>query len=208
MGPFEGRLSVSTPPAAEPTLIATARLHLKLDPSGSPESHPDDDLVTAMIEAARDRAEVETWRQLITATYTYKLDCFPIGDDLIYLPKPPLQTVGSIAYLDSDGASQTWDSSNYNVHTFSGPTAQRGFIELAYGKSWPTTRDVRNAVTITFDCGYGDAGTDVPEGIIRWMLCLIGAMYELREAEIAGTTSAMLGYVDRLLDPYRLVGFA
>lgn len=187
-------------PSAEPVTLAEARDWLKLDATGSPETHPDDDIVSALIAAARRQCEdVECHNQIVTATYTAKLDRFPAGDcDLIYLPKPPLQSVTSITYIDEDGATQTWDAANYIVHA---PDRAPGFVELGVNKDWPDTRDQKNAVTITFVCGYG-AASAVPDGIKQWILANVAARYETREAETANRV--VKTYIDHLLDPYRL----
>ena len=46
-----------SPPSVEPISLEKARLHLRLDTSGSPPSHPDDSLVTSLITAVRENAE-------------------------------------------------------------------------------------------------------------------------------------------------------
>jgi len=71
-------LSPSNNVAAEPITLAQARLHLKLDTSGSPPSHPDDTLVTALIAASRESAEKYTGLAIANQTYTLTLDRFPI----------------------------------------------------------------------------------------------------------------------------------
>jgi hypothetical protein len=91
-------------------------------------------------------------------------------------------TISSIVYVDTAGANQTFSSGNYEVIT----TTEPGRVQLGYGKTWPTTRDHPNSVTITYTCGHKTGATavpsDVPAGIRQAMLLLIGHWWENREA--------------------------
>lgn len=59
------------------------------------------------------------------------------GYEYLELPLPDLQSVTSIKYLDSNGDTQTWASSNYHVSGIGG----RGRVTLKSGSSWPTLGD-------------------------------------------------------------------
>jgi len=74
-------------------------------------------------------------RQFMPATYDAILDAFPA--DEIRLPVPPLKSITSITYYDSDGTLQTLSSTAYNTVT---STDDPGFVEPAYGETWPSTR--------------------------------------------------------------------
>jgi uncharacterized phiE125 gp8 family phage protein len=139
-------LKLVTGPAREPIHLAEAKLHLKV------EHNADDSLILASIQAARGYAEGFTARQLVTATYDLMLDCFPCSSWIcpIEVPRPPLQSVISIIYIDTTGITQTLDPTRYIVDTNSEP----GRIMLAYGQSWPPTRVIMNAVTIRFMAGH------------------------------------------------------
>ncbi len=114
--------------------------------------------VLALVEAAVAQAEVETGRALITQTWTLTLDSFP---NCIRLPRPPLQSVTSIKYIDTDGDQQTWGSSNYRVTSKTAPAV----IEPAWGVSWPTIRTISEAIEIEYIAGYGDADSAVPNQV-------------------------------------------
>lgn len=133
-----------------------------------------------LIAAARRRIEAWEWRAHITQTWQLVLDRFPplrCGRDwTIYVPRPPLQSVSSITYLDNEGDQQTLASSKYRVDS----SSRVGRITPAYGESWPATRPVTGAVTITFVAGYGDAATDVPEETRQAILILAGQMWVQR----------------------------
>ena len=64
-------LNLITPPAVEPVTLADAKAHLKVDTTD------DDALITALITAARARAEWHTGRALITQSWTLWLDAWP-----------------------------------------------------------------------------------------------------------------------------------
>lgn len=188
-----------TPPAKEPLEIGEVLNHLRVD--GLEEAN----LITALIGVAREYAETFTGRALITQTWDLTLDCWPYGVT-IELPRPPLQSVTSIKYLDIEGVEATVDSGSvYLVDTTNRP----GRIRLRLGQSWPadTLREMA-AITVRFVAGYGDDPDDVPQMIRQAMLLMIGDLYENRETSIVGTTVGKTTFAtDSLLWPYRLVTF-
>jgi uncharacterized phiE125 gp8 family phage protein len=174
-------LTLVTAPAAEPFADATLpRLQLRL--TGTDQ---DSFFTSLAIPAARDRAEAATRRQLISATWDLVLDRFP-SCDVIELPKPPLQSVTWIKYVDTAGTLQTWSAAEYLWQAPAGPRCRRGRIEPAYGYFWPSVREQLGAVQIRFVAGYGAAGTAVPTRLLQAMLQDIGGLYEFREGLIAG----------------------
>ncbi len=158
-----------------------------------------------LITAARKHVENRTGRALITQTWQTYLDGWPssMDDDstVIMLPRPPLKTVSSVKYTDYAGTESTFAATNYDVDTISEP----GLIRLGYGKSWAgATLRPTNPIVIEHICGYGDAGSDVPEDIRIFIMMLAGSMYENRETEIIGATVNELKFAEHLLDNYRI----
>lgn len=207
-----------TPPTSEPVTLVEAKQHLKVDFSD------DDLLIGAMITAAREYAEMKTQRQLVTAQWKLVLDSFP-GPSLIGVPfgvpyslpghailinKTPLLTVDAITYLDMSSTRQTMPPADYAVESTSEPAR----VTPVFGKIWPIPLPQIGAVEVDFTSGYGapDAqgnwtpGT-VPEGIKRWILLRVGALYENREEISVGQRIVVneLPFVDRLLDPYTVL---
>lgn len=168
-------ISVVTPPQAEPISLAEAKWQAQI-------KHDDDDewLETLAIPSARERAEHATWRQLITGTFALRLAGFPC-ERVLELPRPPLQRVTSITYLDHAGATQTFAAANYRVSAPAGPRARRGRIALVTGASWPTTADEIDAVTVLFEAGYGATGAAVPSQLKMAILRDVAGLYEQRE---------------------------
>lgn len=202
-----GRLELVTGPAVEPIDKSDLYLVHKIVTDGnSPETSADDDFLDILIAGARQRAEeVELWRALITQTWRLKLDGFPSDFDAIVLPRPPLQSVDTISYIDTSGDTQTLSTDVYQVYA---PTRERGYAALKYGETWPSTRTIADAVTVEFTCGFGDAKADVPEAIRNWMIIRCGQGYELREGFAPQSWVPAKDYVDHLLDPWRFKAVA
>src|SRR5690606_20838877 len=150
------------PPAEEPVMLEEAKLHLRVDTTD------EDTLISSLIVSAREHVEAFQLRALVTQTWRLSLDEFPAGR-VIRLPRPPLQSVTSITYIDPTGAQQTLDSSVYDVDADSEP----GRVVLKADASWPEVADVPGAVQVEYAAGYGDAAA-VPEVVRQAMLLLIG----------------------------------
>ena len=187
-------LKLVTPPETEPVTLAEAKAHLRLD------TESDDAYVSALITAARERVEIFLRRALITQVFECTIDDFPAYDRAIDLPRPPLQSVEWIKYLDTAGVLQTLDPGIYTVDASSN---EIGRIALAWNRFWPFTRYTINAVTIRFTAGYGDAAGDVPQAIRQGILIEISNLYENREDAVVGQNISMLSVSERLLWPYR-----
>lgn len=191
-------ISLKTAPTALPLdWDSEVKGHLRLD--------TDDEKKRAnkiLIPAARDWVEALTNRQLITATWELKMNCFPRDGGPIVLPKPPLQEVVGVTYIDTAGAEQTWDSANYVVTKPAGDYCLPGRIDLAYGRSYPTTRSQPHAVTVELKAGYGDSYESVPGGLSAAMLLLVGEQFERREDAIVGAIMAVPVGATRLALPY------
>jgi uncharacterized phiE125 gp8 family phage protein len=197
-------LTLVTPPAGEPITLADARLHLRLDATGSPPTHPDDALVTSLITAARQHLDGPSGilgRALMTQTWRLDLPAFPASDAAITLPLPPLQSVTSIVYPDSDGSPVTLSPTLYEVAQ--GPWGQ-GLVRPVFGESWPLARHEPDAVRITFVAGYGNAAA-VPAPLVAAMKLHLGVLYENREAASQKPLSVVPLAYDALITPYRLV---
>jgi uncharacterized phiE125 gp8 family phage protein len=181
-------LSIVTEPGDEPVDLDTVKAHLRVDVDD------ENTLIVQLITAARQYAEAFTRRPLMPQTWDLKLDEFPYG--CIVLPKPPVTAISSVSYVDQNGDTQTWSSSLYQTDLPAGPAAMPARIEPIFGTAYPTAREVFNAVTVRFVCGYADAET-VPAAIKAAMLLLIGDWYANRENFGTGSAAA-----HALMQPY------
>lgn len=179
----------------EPITLLDAKLHLRVTHSS------EDALITACIAAARAHAEDFTRRALSAQTWELVLDGFPCGE--IKLPLPPLRSVVSVKYFDSDGEEQTLGEEAYQVDTSSEP----GRVAPAYGTSWPATRCQLGAVRIRFECGY-ETRDEVPEQTKHAIRFLTGLYFLNREAAVTGTIVTKIPFaVEALLWPHRVLEF-
>lgn len=156
--------------------LAEAKLHLRVD------HDVEDSLIERIIRAATERAEEIQGRAFVTQTFRLGLPRFPRGR-VIYLPRPPLQSVEQITYLDPAGEEQTLSPDTYRAD----PDAVPGRVILRRGAAWPETADEPDAVRITYVAGYGDTGAAVPEETRAAILLFVGHLYESREAITIGT---------------------
>lgn len=139
-------------PVADAITIHTAKKQCEI--AASDTAH-DAHLHRLITGAVRD---VERWtrRALITQTWQLTMTRFP--DWEIVLPRPPLQSVTSIQYVDEAGVTQTLSPALYQVSS-----DQPAIVQPAYNEVWPVTRvSTRDAVTITYVAGYGIDSTTIP----------------------------------------------
>lgn len=188
-------LKLITGPAVEPITLGEVKAHLRID-----HDH-ETAMIEAFITAARIQAENKTNRALISQTWELKRDRFPFDDGALELPRPPLQSVNHIKYIDPDGALQTMPEADYVVSTH--PEANH--VITVYGGSWPAYRRQPEAVSVEYVAGYGDEPADVPQDIRLWLLLYAGALYENREAYHPGQALNPVPFVNGLLDPYKII---
>ena len=193
-------LVLVTPPAVEPVSLDELKAHLRINA----DQNDEDALLQHYLTTARKYAENYTWRAFITQTWRVSFDCFPCK---IEAPRPPLQEVTSLQYVDTAGDTQTLDEDLYQVDADSQP----GRIIPAYGQSWPSIRSgTLNAATVTFEAGYGDSPDDVPEEIRQSILFLAAHLYEQREAVVIGagiSIETVPFAVESLLGMHSMRGF-
>lgn len=156
-------------PAIEPLGLDEAKTQLRVD--GTTE----DAHILALISAVRVEAETIARRAFVTQTWDLTLDAWPSAS-VIELPYPPLQSVISITYIDSDNVTHTMATSDYFVDIDGDP----GRVCLAHGAAWPGgTLRPRAAIKIRFVAGWSDP-YQVPANYRQAMLLGLSAYYENR----------------------------
>lgn len=176
-------------PTELPVLLQEVKAHLRVT-----SATEDADILSYMHTAVStlDGPEGLLNRALITQTLEMTMDCFP-WSDAFDLPLPPMQSVSSIQYIDTNGDTQALATSNYRVLNANTPMA-KGRIELAYGKTWPTVRDVEQAVTVTYIAGYG-ARNDVPHHTRHLILTIVKELYDGRDPFLPENMARSPSYV-------------
>lgn len=192
-------VQVSVAPTHEPVSLEDARTHLRITDTAS------DAEIQRLIKAARNHVQNLCGRKLITQTLVQRLDKWPSNNKDLLLDSPPVQSVTSVKYLDTNGDQQTWSADDYTVDIYATPARLRP----VYGEMWPTIRATNNTIEITYIVGYGEDPGDVPADLVHAMLLLIGGLYEYQESisdqdlrDLPG-----LGSINALLSEYRIWGF-
>ena len=189
----------TTEPTSEPITTAEAKTHCRVDHTA------DDTYIDTLIATARRWCEDYRNTTAFTTTWTLKLDCFPSRDSYygsldtgrIDLPRPPVASVTSVAYIDDNGDSQTVSASDY---TLDNSGTLRASIYPAYGVTWPSTRAQRGAVTVVYVAGAATTGA-IPATFKQAVKLLVGHWYENREGVLTGTISKEIEFsVKALLD--------
>lgn len=184
-------------PSVEPISRTEAKTHLR--ETGTEQ----DDLIDALIQAAREYAENLTGRAFVQRAFELTLPGFP-EDGVIEIPKPPLRSISYVKYIDEGGTLQTLSSTLYQADTYREP----GLVKPVYLESWPATRSDFNAVQVGFVAGYPTTGSPedyvaaIPAVLKHWMKLKIAQLYEHREAVVTGTIVQEVprSHVDGLLD--------
>ena len=197
------RLKLITAPTEEPLTLSEVKEHIRVDVTD------DDALITALIKAARERAEFITRRQLVTATWQLIGDSFAAGGKGFNLPLPSLQSVTKIEYVDTTGTLVTLSAMTYIVDNVSEPARVALAPDII---NWPETERGFNKVLVTFDAGYG-AASAIPEDIKLAMKLLIGSWYANREAAvvaqgISATELPTIVSAEALLQQFRVMRFS
>lgn len=143
-------LELVTGPAIAPVSRTDVKAHLRVEHTG------DDSLIDLYIGAETAYAEDFTGRVLVSQTWDYYQDAFPLECEpqFIRLPLGKVTAVSAVYYLDANGAEQTLDAANYDVDLASVPAR----IHISATGTWPTTYDGVNGVRVRFTAGSEDTG--------------------------------------------------
>lgn len=184
-----------TAPAIEPVALSDLEDHMRLT-AGTEDSY-----ISNLIKSARRIIELHSGRRFINQTWELTLPDFP-HIDRITLPYPPLVSVTSVKYYETDDTENTFSSDDYYVDTYAEP----GAVALNYGETWPsTTLRPTNGVIVRYVCGYGTGVEDVPEMYKEAIKLLTAEMYEHREAGIVGRIYTKLPWSVRQILGYERI---
>lgn len=166
-------------PTVEPITLDEAKEQLRIEAAFT----LDDDYISALISAARDRCE-NYCNQFFTAqdiSILYK----GVIPALVCLPYPNL-TVTSVTYTDSDNAQQTVDSGNYIVDPVNQTiTFTSTFSSINYQVQATTAAPVQIV------------------GVQHAIKLIVTDLYELRTETAVGVSLADNPALKALLYPYR-----
>tara|TARA_R110000868_G_scaffold27661_22_gene104680 strand:+ start:835 stop:1443 length:609 start_codon:yes stop_codon:yes gene_type:complete len=198
-------LSLKTPPASLATLMLQDVCdHLRrvamldAEPAIAPPDLAHIERLIASAVSALDGPDSKTRRALLTQTWTATFDYFAPELPLLL---PPVQSITSVKYVDTDGALQTADDGTYTLH---GAASWDPIIAPTYGESWPATRAEAGAVTVEFIAGYGDTVADIPAPLLQAIRQMVAEFYETREGLGWSSPSELPHGVRSLVQPYRI----
>ena len=196
MLPTNAKLTLVTPPAVEPLGLDDAKNYLRIDGDNA----CDDALILDLIVAARMECETRTARSFINTGWMLTLDYLPVTlggpnpiafalgayslptsgfgpgwDGSIRLPRPPLVSVESIAYLNQSGSAASYDLGSLVVSPGS-----PGRIAPAFGRIFPFSLPQICSVSISYTSGFGPDASDVPRNVVAAMRLLVAHYWACR----------------------------
>jgi len=141
-----------TGPSAEPLSLGEAKIFLRVE-------HSDDDqLITALVAAARSHIEMQSQIALLTQSWRIVLDCWPRHGRISVRPGP-LKALNAVRVYDFNGNAYAIDTQGF--------VPDRGASVLAF-VPWAMPAPGRAAAGIELDVivGFADAGSDLPEAMV------------------------------------------
>jgi len=183
-------LTLVTGPSTEPLTLEETKAQLRLD------IDDDDALIRRLIIAARLWVEGQTKRALVTQTWDQKIDGnWPWKHNMPFIEfeKNPAQSVSAITYVDGSSPNPTLNATQY----LTVGRTHNSYVAPAYGVTWPSVRNVPEAITVRFIAGH----TDVPEPLKHAVAMLVAHWYENRE--VMGSDAEVPYSVEALISPYR-----
>jgi len=154
-------------PSVAAIALADVKAYLRITDSDS------DAILTSRIEEATDIVEHDTGRALIDQTYRAVYDGIGCQREFI-LPRPPIQSITTLEYRDTDGAWQELSSALYDLDTDREP----GLVRIRSGSIPTVSSTIKPSYKITYVAGYGAASTDIPAGLRSALLVIIAAMHD------------------------------
>jgi hypothetical protein len=212
-------LKLITAPLTEPVTAAEVKLHTRISYS------QEDALINTWIKSGRKLAEDYQRRAYVNQQWELTLDGFPSLP--LDLPRPPLLSISSISYFDTDDTETIMysdDTDQSTTTTTMGPTtsttttaepnvieddgtfiidtdSEPGRLCFAYSKRWPTTvLRPHNAFKIRYWAGCGPTASTVPQTVKDAIMLYCAYRNENRSGEI---TEAPRQFFD-LLRPERI----
>ncbi|ODN72429.1 head-tail connector protein [Methylobrevis pamukkalensis] len=178
-------------PATEPLTLAEAKAFLRL--GGDAE----DELVTALILAARLAVEQLSRRRLIAQTLRARFDRLPRTRTL-RLAAGPVIEVAALEVAGPDGELVPIVPSAYAVDLVGEVARIDVKVPLSPGLRF-------GGIAVTYVAGFGATAGDVPEPLRQAMRLLVAHWFENRgDARAAGLPEAVVG----LVAPFRRTGLA
>jgi uncharacterized phiE125 gp8 family phage protein len=178
-----------SPPASEPLSLADAKNFLRV------EHDADDELIAALIAAARNAVELGTRRVLIAQQWRLTLDCWPASQRIV-LPVNPLRSLVAARVRREAETFDLLDPAAFTVDTASVP----GTIVFDRAGVTEPARALAG-IELDVEAGYGTAA-DVPAPLVQAIRLLLAQSYEQRDQV---RPDALPDTVAALVAPFRVL---
>ena len=180
-------------PVSEPVSLAEAKAHLRVTASD------ENDLITALIVAARQYCENLSGRTLAPRNFLQTMDRFPDGGGDITLRRSPVTAVAHVYYYSLETTNTLMAlNTDYRLDLQQIPAR----IRLPLGTTlWKNAYITDDAVRITYTAGAASAPTAAKQTI----LLLVGHWFENRESVVIGGGGREIDCtVSSLMDSFRI----
>lgn len=175
-------------PAIEPLSLAEAKVWLKVD---GPE---DDDLIRALIVAARLMVEAEIGQVLVAQNWRLIGDRWPPGERIIVRPGPILSVLGGRIF-EVSGQAVSLPASN-----FTALSGEEGAAIIP--RERPAPGRLYGGIEIDLRLGYGEGIASVPENVRLAIRRLVALWYDNR-GERQEPGQGLPPQIRALLRPFR-----
>jgi uncharacterized phiE125 gp8 family phage protein len=181
------------PPAVEPVSLPEAKTWLRVDHTA------DDDLIVALIAAARLSVEAAARKALLAQTWRLALDAWPGFDVLV--PLAPLRQVSAVRVYGADNAASVIAPATYVVDP---PSNRVRFLSAPRAPGRPFS-----GCEIDVIVGMASAPDGVPQPLRQAVRMLAARWYERRgDADADARFDSMPGEIAALIAPFRTMRLA
>jgi uncharacterized phiE125 gp8 family phage protein len=165
-------ITIITSPAAEPLGLAEAKQFLAV------VNDDEDDLIAALIVAARETVEAASGRALIVRRVVETLDQWSFDRrGALALSLTPVSAVYAVRVAGPDGAMATLESGGYALDAAG--------ARLWFSTPPPSPASSIAGIEIEYEAGFGAAASAVPEALRQAVRLTLSAAYEDRRGGAA-----------------------
>jgi uncharacterized phiE125 gp8 family phage protein len=180
-------------PEVEVLSLAEVKAHLRL------VDESEDLYLTGLIATAREHLERDLGICLIDQTWRLYLDEWPKGG-VVKITRFPIQSIERLVIYDAEGAAIEVTQGGHVLRRHKSPSEM-----LLDGAA--KTLFTGNGAELDFRAGFGEAPTDVPDGLKRAMLLHIAHMFAFRGvATVEEQPLSIPPSYERLIAPFRQRG--
>ena len=179
-------LTVIEKASVQPVDINLLKQHLRLVVDNPASYTVEDEVLSLLIDAVTMAYQDRFKTQLMTATLRWDFQQFRKEMEL---PRPPLQSVESVVYIDAEGNEQPVADSNYEVIE---SHVNPGMVRFNWEFTFPELhKDTKYPVRVEYKAGYGDNISDVDPDIQLYLMSTIGTYYMQRESMLTSYTGGI-----------------